>query len=203
LAAGYSLAWFRDTFAKGEAFDDVLADVNQVPPGSKGLLFTPYIVGERTPHVDANIRGSFIGIDSSHERKHFARAVLEGITFSLNESLEIFRENGRQIDTIISIGGGAKNETWLQMQADIFNAKVVKLQNEQGPGMGASMLAAYGCGWFESLQECADAFAALQVSKEYEPNEENVAQYTRLFKIYKQIYEKTASLNKVLTTFRD
>src|SRR5699024_9699099 len=116
-----------------------------------------------TPHVDATIRGSFIGIDGSHERKHFVRAVLEGITFSLNESLEILRENGKKIDTIISIGGGAKNETWLQMQADIFQAKVVELRSEQGPGMGAAMLAAYGCGWFASIKECAKAFEFLEV----------------------------------------
>lgn len=84
LAAGYSLSWFKDTFAKEEAFDQFLEGIDEVPAGSNGLLFTPYIVGERTPHADSNIRGSFIGIDAAHERKHFARAVLEGITFSAN-----------------------------------------------------------------------------------------------------------------------
>src|SRR5699024_2999594 len=85
LAAGYSLTWFKKTFAPEETFDDLLADIKSVPAGANGLLFTPYIVGERTPHADSAIRASFIGVDSSHERKHFARAVLEGITFSLNE----------------------------------------------------------------------------------------------------------------------
>src|SRR5690606_6993162 len=131
LAAGQSLTWFKNTFAKNKSFDDLLKEVESVPVGSNGLLFTPYIDGERTPHVDAQIRGSFIGLDRSHEEKHFVRAVLEGITFSLHESVEIFRENGREINEIISIGGGAKNEAWLQMQADIFNARVVKLQSEQ------------------------------------------------------------------------
>lgn len=200
LAAGHSLTWFKDTFAKDENFNDLLADIDEIPVGSNGLLFTPYIVGERTPHVDAAIRGSFIGIDSSHQRKHFARAVLEGITFSLNESLEIFRENGKQVDTIISIGGGAKNETWLQMQADIFNAKVVKLKSEQGPGMGAAMLAAYGCGWFTTLQDCADEF--LQTEKRYQPIEENVDKYNQLFKLYKQIYSATDALSQELMEFR-
>lgn len=200
LAAGQSLTWFKNTFAKNESFDDLLNEVDSVPVGSNGLLFTPYIDGERTPHVDASIRGSFIGIDSSHERKHFVRAVLEGITFSLNESVEIFRENGRVINEIISIGGGAKNEAWLQMQADIFNANIVKLQSEQGPGMGAAMLAAYGCGWYPTLQHCAEQF--LKVDKVYEPTKERVESYKKLFKLYKQIYNATKSLNKDLMNYR-
>ncbi|HSU80509.1 MAG TPA: xylulokinase [Candidatus Angelobacter sp.] len=200
LAAGYSLSWFKETFGKQETFDQFLEGVAAVPAGANGLLFTPYIVGERTPHADASIRGSFIGIDASHERKHFARAVLEGITFSLNESIEIFRQSGKAIDTVISIGGGAKNETWLQMQADIFNAKIEKLSSEQGPGMGAAMLAAYGCGWFASLKECADQF--IETSKTYFPIKENVEAYQKLFGIYKQIYTQTKELNDQLKVFR-
>lgn len=201
LAAGYSLSWFKKVFAKEAGFDELLADMDEVPIGANGLLFTPYIVGERTPHVDANIRGSFIGMDSSHGLKHFVRAVLEGITFSLNESVEIFREHGKQIDTIVSIGGGAKNENWLQMQADIFNARIVKLSSEQGPGLGAAMLAAYGCGWFNNLRECGDKF--LQVDKVYDPIEENVNKYKKLFDLYKQIYSSTALLNKELMEYRN
>lgn len=200
LAAGYSLSWFKEVFAAEESFEDLLSEVAAVPPGANGLLFTPYIVGERTPHADAAIRGSFIGMDSSHRRRDFVRAVLEGITFSLNDSIEIFRESGKVIDTIISIGGGAKNEAWLQMQADIFNAKIVKLSSEQGPGMGAAMLAAYGSGWFPSLKACADAF--LQVEKEYEPNPANVEKYKKLFNVYKDVYNQTASLNRSLAEFR-
>jgi len=200
LAAGYSLSWFKDTFAKQEAFDQFLEGVGEVPAGSNGLLFTPYIVGERTPHADSNIRGSFIGIDAAHERKTFARAVLEGITFSLHESIEIFRNSGKTIDSIISIGGGAKNETWLQMQADIFNAKIEKLTSEQGPGMGAAMLAAYGCGWFHSLKECAEVF--IQTAKTYHPIPENVETYKKLFSIYQQVYAQTKTMNEQLREFR-
>jgi len=200
LAAGYSLSWFKDAFAKKESFDDFLKGIDRVPPGSDGLLFAPYIVGERTPHADAAIRGSFIGIDSSHTREHFIRAVIEGITFSLNESIEIFRKSGKKVDTVVSIGGGAKNETWLQIQADIFNAKIIKLSSEQGPGMGAAMLAAYGCGWFESLEECAKEF--LQTKKVYEPVEENVKIYQELYEIYKNIYSQTKVLSHQLKNFR-
>ncbi|MCH1624614.1 xylulokinase [Ferdinandcohnia quinoae] len=200
LAAGYSLSWFKETFAKLDAFEQLLEDIDEVPVGSNGLLFTPYIVGERTPHADSNIRGSFIGIDAAHERKHFVRAVLEGITFSLNESIEIFRNSGKTIDSIVSIGGGAKNETWLQMQADIFNAKIERLTSEQGPGMGAAILAAYGCDWFTSLKECADVF--IQTSKTYHPIPKNVETYKNIFTIYQQVYTQTKMLNDQLIKFR-
>lgn len=200
LSAGYSLNWFKDVFASNEDFAILLEGVEGVPPGSNGLLFTPYLVGERTPHADSSIRGSFIGMDSSHTRKDFVRAVLEGITFSLNESIHILRESGKTIDTIYSIGGGAKNEAWLQMQADIFNARVVKLVTEQGPGMGAAMLAAYGEGWFASLEECADVF--LEEAESYEPNPVNVALYEKLFSVYQKVYGQTAELNRELMKFR-
>lgn len=201
LAAGYSLSWFKDVFGEGEEFGDFAKDVQHVPVGSKGLLFTPYITGERTPHADALIRGSFIGMDASHRREDFVRSVMEGITFSLKESIEMFRRNGKTIDTIVSIGGGAKNEEWLQMQADIFNATIVRLKSEQGPGMGAAMLAAFGAGWFESLEACADLF--LEEADQFEPIEENVKAYKRLFTIYQSVYQQTKGISEELKDFRN
>lgn len=200
LAAGYSLSWFKDTFAKDIDYDELLSGISEVPVGSNGLLFTPYLVGERTPHASSTIRGSFIGIDSNHSITDFTRSVIEGITFSLNESIEIFRQNGKTIDTVVSIGGGAKNPTWLQIQADIFNVPIVKLESEQGPGMGAAMLAAYGCGWFESLQECAKSF--VRISDTIYPIRENVNRYQHLFELYKQIYAQTKELSKELSEYR-
>lgn len=200
LSAGHSLSWFKNVFAEKIGFDKLLKGVENVPIGSNGLLFTPYLVGERTPHADSTVRASFIGIDHSHTLSDFVRSVLEGITFSLNESIVIFRESGKQIDTIYSIGGGAKNKHWLQMQADIFNAKVVKLFSEQGHGMGAAMLAAYGCGWFSSLIECANVF--LEDFEVFEPVKENVEKYKELFQLYKKVYIQTANLNKDLMNFR-
>ncbi|GIP15791.1 xylulose kinase [Paenibacillus montaniterrae] len=200
LAAGYSLSWFKKTFAPNESYDEMLAGVEQVKPGSNGLLFTPYLVGERTPHADPNIRASFIGVDGTHERIHFARAVMEGITFSLNESVDMFRQAGKTVDKVVSIGGGAQNPAWLQMQADIFNATVVSLENEQGPGLGAAMLAAYGCGWFESLEACADQF--VKHADSYEPNPQAVETYASLFRVYQQVYAQTKTMNDQLTAFR-
>lgn len=200
LAAGYSLSWLRDTFARDEEFEDVLRGVDAVPIGANGLMFTPYLAGERTPHADSVIRGSFIGIAASHSRVDFVRAVMEGITFSLRESIELFREQGKKIDAIVSIGGGAKNECWLQMQADIFRATVIKLESEQGPSLGAAMLAAFGCGWFETLEQCAKVF--IRPAASYYPKVENVERYEELFGIYKNIYPSTKPLNEQLAKFR-
>ncbi|MGZ9585230.1 xylulokinase [Paenibacillus marinisediminis] len=200
LAAGYSLQWFKETFAQQLSFDELLEEIEQIPAGSQGLLFTPYLVGERTPHADANIRASFIGMDGSHTLKHAARAVMEGITFSLRESIELLRASGKSVQQIISIGGGAKNEAWLQMQADIFKADIVKLETEQGPAMGAAMLAAYGCGWFDSLQACSETF--LKPAKRWTPNEETASRYDALFAVYQDVYEATRALNERLVPFR-
>lgn len=200
LAAGHSLTWFKETFAQDKSFDELLQGVNEIPAGSSGLLFTPYISGERTPHPDASIRGSFIGMDSGHTLSHFTRAVLEGITFSLRESIEIVRESGKEITEVVAIGGGAKNEAWLQMQADIFGATIIKLESEQGPAMGAAMLAAYGAGWFRSLGACAEAF--IRPAETYTPNAEQAALYDGIFALYQDVYGQTRELNEKLASYR-
>ncbi|ETT62533.1 xylulose kinase [Paenibacillus sp. FSL R7-277] len=200
LAAGHSLTWFKETFAADKSFDELLQGVNDIPAGSSGLLFTPYISGERTPHPDASIRGSFIGMDSGHTLSHFTRAVLEGITFSLRESIEIVRESGKEITEVVAIGGGAKNEAWLQMQADIFGATIIKLESEQGPAMGAAMLAAYGAGWFESLGACAEAF--IRPAETYTPNADQAALYDGIFALYQDVYGQTRELNEKLASYR-
>ncbi|MBM7542612.1 xylulokinase [Amphibacillus cookii] len=200
LAAGYSLSWFKDTFAKDISFDQLVMEAKASTVGAKGLLFTPYIVGERTPHPDSAIRSSFIGVHANHTRGDFARAVIEGITFSLNESVEIFRSKGKKIDKVVAIGGGAKSDLWLQIQADIFNAEVVTLSNEQGPGMGAAILAAVGSGWYNKLEDCANDFVSQ--SKIYQPIKTNVDKYQALFKLYQQVYHSTKQLNHQLAMFR-
>lgn len=200
LAAGQSLTWLKNTFAPDLSFADFLKVLDRVPAGANGLLFTPYLFGERTPHADASIRGSFIGIDGAHELGHFTRAVVEGITFSLRESVEILRAAGKQIQTIVSIGGGAKNETWLQIQADVFQAQVVRLESEQGPAMGAAMLAAVGCGWYPSLEDCAAKF--IRRAKSFQPRQEEAARYDELFRLYCSVYPHTRELNEGLAKFR-
>lgn len=200
LAAGYSLQWFKETFAADVSFDELLEAIGDVPAGSQGLLFTPYLVGERTPYPDALIRASFIGMDGSHRLPHFTRAVMEGITFSLRDSLEILRASGKRVESITSIGGGAQNERWLQMQADIFGADVVKLESEQGPAMGAAMLAAIGCGWFDSLEACAERF--IRPAKTFTPHTDTAARYNELYPLYQRVYAQTRELNEALAPFR-
>ena len=200
LAAGHSLSWFKDQFAVGESYDELLARMDEIAPGSNGLLFTPYIVGERTPYADSTIRGSFIGIDASHTKLHFAKAVMEGITFSLRDSLEIFRASGKEMTEIISIGGGAKNPTWLQMQADIFNTTIYKLKNEQGPSIGACMIAAVGANIYNNFEQAVAA--CVQLAEKFEPIPANVAVYNKLYKVYQQVYAQTKALNDQLKSLR-
>ncbi|SCW43650.1 xylulokinase [Paenibacillus tianmuensis] len=200
LAAGYSLNWFKQLFAQSISFEELLQPVADVPVGAGGILFTPYLVGERTPHADSVIRGSFIGLSGSHSRAQLTRAVLEGITFSLQESVELFREARIRVEKVVSIGGGAKSAAWLQIQADIFDAPVVSLKNEQGPAMGAAMIAAVGAGWFSSLPNCADSF--IDYGEMYEPIKENVIKYKQLFRLYRDVYTSTRTLNERLKEFR-
>ncbi|TCZ73809.1 xylulokinase [Paenibacillus albiflavus] len=200
LAAGYSLDWLKKTVAPEESYEHFMSEVSKVSAGSGGLLFTPYLVGERTPHADSMIRGSFIGLDGSHRREHLIRAVMEGITFSLNESLVMLHEMGTEVNRIVSIGGGAKSDVWLQMQADIFQAPVVKLSNEQGPAFGAAMLAAVGSGWFENLHACAERF--VKYDRRFEPDPEIANTYQGLFGIYQSIYASTKGLSEQLLLYR-
>jgi len=194
LSAGSSLSWFKNVFAKNTRFEDLLYEAGKVPAGCGGLLFAPYLAGERTPYADSGVRGSFIGIDVSHTMAHFTRAVMEGITFSLKDCMELMIESGKKFERVISVGGGAKNKDWLQMQADIFNCRVLTLETEQGPSLGACMTAARGAGWFDSFQDCAQKFVNL--SKEYAPNPQNAEKYKPVYERYKQIYMATRSLCK-------
>ncbi|WP_436854418.1 xylulokinase [Staphylococcus caeli] len=196
LSAGDSLNWLKQTLFENESFDDILNQAAQSNIGANGLLFTPYLQGERTPHGDAFIRGSFIGLHSKTNKSDIARATVEGITYSLYESYRYMKASENSNNQIVSIGGGAKNSFWMQLQADVFNAEVISLKYEEGPGMGAAMLAAYGVGWFESMEACVDAFIAY--GETYLPNQQNYALYQQYFEVYQQIYQQTQSLTHQL-----
>lgn len=198
LAAGSSLNWFKKTFAPNESFDELLSGINNIKAGSDGLLFSPYISGERTPYTDSTIRGSFLGIDIAHTRDHFARAVLEGITFSLRDSFELIRaHSNKEFKQIVSVGGGAKNPDWLQMQADIFNTPVVTLETEQGPAMGAAMIAAVGTGWFETFADCSKVF--VNVKDEVLPNPITAEKYEKVYANYQDVYPTTKDISHRLS----
>lgn len=185
LSAGDSLSWFKNTFAPNKSFDEILYGIEEVSPGSNGLLFAPYIVGERTPYSDSKIRGTFIGIDKGHDFKVFARAVIEGITFSLKDCFSIYSNSDKK--EIVSVGGGAKSKEWLQMQADIFDKKIISLKNEEGPSLGAAIIAAVSLKWFNSFE---DAVKLIVKEKEsFYPNKEAVEIYKDVYKRYRKIYE--------------
>lgn len=202
LAAGHSLTWFKNNFAKELSYPELLSTLNDVQPGADGLLFTPYIVGERTPHSDSHIRGSFIGLDTRHEVKHLVRGVIEGITFSLKASQELMNSHANKtFGKIVSVGGGAKNDQWLQIQADIFNTPIVTLKAEEGPGFGAVMIAAVGLGWFAEMTECSQAFVSYD--RRFEPNPEAVLKYQTIFDIYKKVYGATKEISHELQRLRN
>lgn len=194
LAAGHSLTWFKNTFAPDKPFNELLANIDQIEPGAKGLLFAPYIVGERTPYSDSKIRGSFLGMDTTHTLDHFARAVLEGITFSLKDSQHLMETvANKRFEKIVSVGGGSKNPNWLQIQADIFNTPITTLIADEGPGMGAAMLAAVGLGWYDTMLDCNKAF--VDYGSVTQPITENVEKYKKVYEQYRKIYDATKDIS--------
>ncbi|MCI3860390.1 xylulokinase [Lactococcus garvieae] len=198
LAAGNSLSWYKETFNGSLSFKELLAEVSSISPGSDGLLFTPYIVGERTPHFDSKIRGSFLGISAHHNQHHFSRAVLEGITFSLRDSKDMMEAvKGHKFKRLVSVGGGAQNVDIMQMQANICNSEIISLTVEQGPGLGACMIAAMGYGLFDSLEEVTKAFVHYKEAT-FIPQDKVVEHYEKLYQVWKNVYNTTADISHQL-----
>ena len=158
LSAGNSLRWLRDILTEGGqvSYDLLTKEAAAVSPGSDGLLFLPYLTGERTPHNDSNARGVFFGLHLGHTRAHLVRAVMEGVTFALRDSLELMRPMVETIPQVRAIGGGARSPLWRQMQADIFGTPVLSLGDATGPAYGAAIMAAVGIGMFDSIEQAAD-----------------------------------------------
>jgi xylulokinase len=192
LAAGGSLQWFaeqlcmRAGMAPGSVYDVLGQEAASVPAGSEGLFFLPYLAGERTPHADPDARGCFIGLTLKHTRGHLARAIMEGVAYSLRESLAIIRELQVPVRQIRASGGGAKSDLWRQLQADIFGHKVVTINAEQGPAFGVALLAAVCAGAFKNIEEaCA---ATIRVQSETVPHRSTQRRYDKGFAIYQDLY---------------
>ncbi|HHX66484.1 MAG: xylulokinase [Miniphocaeibacter sp.] len=199
-AAGLSINWFKDNFYKdigdNEIYEKIENDINESKIGSNNLIYLPYLMGERTPHLDPNIRGSFIGLSGIHKRKDLMRAVIEGITFSLRDCISIIREIGLKIDNIYLTGGGANNKTWIQMIADNFNCTIEKMQEGGGTTLGAAMLSSIACGKYNDLKEISDKF--IFYDKKYIPNETSTDEYSKYYKVYKKLYPALKDINKEL-----
>jgi xylulokinase len=157
-----------------------------VPPGAEGLLFLPYLTGERTPHLDPLARGAFVGLTARHGAAHLIRAVMEGVVFSLRDGLEIMRELGLALGEVRATGGGARSPLWRQMQADIYGAPVATLAAEEGPAYGAALLAGVGAGVFADV---ADVVArCVTVSGVIPPDTAAQARYEQVYAIYRGLY---------------
>lgn len=184
LSAGGSLRWWQDLTR--HPYDDLVAEASQVPPGSEGLVFLPYLAGERTPHLDPDARGAFVGLTARHTRAHMTRALMEGVVFSLREGLEIVRGLDVRPTEIRATGGGASSKLWLQLQADIFGTPVHRLAIEQGAAYGAALLAHVAAGSFADVAE-ATAFVRI-LDEVTEPHPRSLDAYDSIFRIYRELY---------------
>jgi xylulokinase len=206
--AGLSLRWFREQLGAYEAwyareigedvYDLIIKEAEKVPAGSNGLLFLPYLMGERTPHLDAQARGMWFGLTAAHTRAHLIRSILEGVAFSLRDSLEIFKELEIPVEQIRASGGGSRSFLWRQIQADIYGKEVVTLRESEGSAFGAALLAGVGGGIYSSVEESARE--ALQIRECLLPVEENVRLYDRQYEVYRQLYPAVKGLMHELAT---
>jgi len=206
-AAGLSLRWFRDVFGiasggpastasgstTGDPYEFLSEEAGAAPPGAEGLLWAPYLMGERTPHLDPNARGALVGIVPSHRRAHILRAILEGVAFSLKDSFSIFDEMKVPVTTIRLGGGGARSALWRQIQADVYAHEVELVEAEEGAAYGAAILAAVGARHFASVDEACDA--VIRVASRVAPNPVSSALLKKNYATFRRLYPALHSLH--------
>ena len=196
LAAGASLQWFRNNLCQDimEEADKRGIDpyvlmtqmAEKVPVGSERLLFLPYLMGERTPHLDPDCRGAFVGLSAIHTRAEMIRAVMEGVTFSLRDCMEILRGMNVTSEEIVACGGGGSSPLWRQMLADVLGCGVSTAVSREGPALGVALLAGVGAGLYESVPAACEA--VIRTSKPQMPNETDAAQYNKYYTLYQTLY---------------
>ena len=189
--AGLSLRWFRDQFgAIGgvdlDSYDRLTKEASSVSPGCDGLIWTPYLMGERTPHLDPFARAALVGLTASHTRAHAVRAILEGVAFSLRNAFDILNEMQLQVDEIRIGGGGARSILWRQIQADVYGHPVDTVAAEEGPAFGAALLAGVAVGMWSSVDAACDA--VVRIAEHVDPNPDSVRILARQYERFKQIY---------------
>ena len=187
LAAAGSLRWYRDTLAPGVAYDDLLAPAGEIAPGSEGLIFLPYLTGERTPHPDPLARGAFVGLTVRHTKPHLTRALLEGVAFGLRDSFELMKGVGlgKALQVRVS-GGGARSPLWRQILADVLGAELVTVNTTEGAAFGAALLAGVGVGiWPDVDAACA---TAIHVTGSTSPRAADAHQYDKVYRAYTALY---------------
>jgi xylulokinase len=186
LSAAGSLRWFRDALAPGESFERLTAEAEEVPPGADGLLFLPYLTGERTPHADPDARGAFVGLAAAHGRGALVRAVLEGVAFGLRDSLELIAQLERRPSVARVAGGAARSTLWLRIVASVLGIPLQRPTVEEGAAFGAALLAGVAAGHFATVAQAADATVRIRDVVEPEPcwrrlYDESYARYRALY----------------------
>jgi xylulokinase len=194
--AGLSLRWFRDQFCSSGGsvpYDLLMAEAEGTPPGADGLLWAPYLMGERTPHLDPNARAALVGLTAQHTRGHLVRAICEGVAFSLRDTFTIFSEMGVPVKSIRLGGGGARSTVWQQIQADVYGMPVDLVEAEQGAAYGAALLAGVGTGMWSSVD--AACTTAVRVAKRVEPIAKNVERMNGRYEEYRKLYPALRGIN--------
>ncbi len=197
-AAGLSLRWFRDRLMNGhmpdgrDPYEQLTAEAATVAAGADGLLWAPYLMGERTPHLDPNARGALIGLTASHTRAHVVRAILEGVAFSLKDTFTIFDEMNVPVKSIRLGGGGARSRLWRQIQADVYAHEVELVEAEEGAAFGAAILAGVGAKIWSSVDAACDS--VVRVRERVPPNDTNVAAMRNSYAAFRRIYPAMKSI---------
>jgi len=194
--AGLSLKWFRDNFCNEEKRVAELMNIDpyilmdteaeKVDAGCNGLIYLPYMMGERTPHLDPNARGVFFGLSAKHGKQDMLRAIMEGVTYSLRDCLEIIKEMEIPVSEVRASGGGGKSKLWRQMQADVFNTDIATINSSEGPALGVALLAGVGTGVYDNVAQACEA--AIEVKSIQKADNNMYEKYDKFYKIYRQLY---------------
>jgi xylulokinase len=190
-AAGLSLRWFRDQFGAGiddgsDSYEQLTSEAARAPAGAEGALWAPYLMGERTPHLDPDARGALVGLTASHTRAHIIRAILEGVAFSLRDTFEIFREINVPVETVRLGGGGARSLLWRQIQADVYGHEVEILKAEEGAAYGAALLGGVGCGVWPSVD--AACATVVRGADRISPDPANQSVLDKQYQAFRRLY---------------
>jgi xylulokinase len=198
LSAGGSLRWYRDTLEPDMDYASLIAPTVDIPPGSEGLVFLPYLTGERTPYPDPLARGGFIGFTLRHQRDHLTRAVLEGVAFGLRDSMELVKQAGLTgIEQVRISGGGARSPIWRQILADVINAELVTVNTTEGACFGAALLAGVGTGSWDTVQDACQA--TVRTLAPTQPIPSNVRAYKAFYQEYRALYPALKDSFKALS----
>lgn len=195
-AAGGSMQWLRNNLGMAEVevarlsgrdpYEYLTAEAEAVPPGAEGLVFLPYLMGERTPHLDPKAKGVFFGLTSRHTKAHMVRALMEGVTFSLKDCLALIEDLGIKVSEVRASGGGARSKLWREMQADVFGKTITVVSSAEGPAFGVALLAGVGVGIYPSVEEaCRRAIKTLDVVS---PNSAHREAYLKAYDVYRRLY---------------